>query len=153
MNNHKLWLRVDSLLRCSRVRHCNHNHHTCDQNTTVLPAPMTYPTWSQHTYQYLSIEYLIDQKLENVSSKPNSPMSNANFQEEPTIMIPLEWPSQQSIPEPSHMQSPEPMEFNPYPIVPSNYPLLELMIHEDPLSPSSSLGKCSASPSSTVSQP
>jgi len=99
------------------------------------------------------MEYLIDQKLENVSSDPDSPMSDTNSQEEPTITIPLEWPSQQSIPEPSHMQSPEPMEFDPYPIVPSNHPPLELMIHKDPLSPSSSLGKCSASPSSTVSQP
>ena len=120
----------------------------------IEPYPPTPPIpWSQHTYQYLSMEHPVEQKLENISSEPDSPMSNANSQEEPTIMIPLEWPSQQSIPEPSHMQSPEPMEFNPYPVVPSNHPPLDLIIHEDPPSPSSSLGKCSTSPSSTVSQP
>jgi len=120
----------------------------------IKPCPPIPPIpWSQHACQYLSIEYLVDQKLENISSEPNSPMSDAYSKEEPTITIPLEWPSQQSILEPSHMQFPEHMEFDLYPVVPSHHPLLDLIIHEDPPSPTSSLGKRSASPSSVVSQP
>ena len=72
---------------------------------------------------------------------------------ESTIVIPPEWPYQQSILEPSHMPSPQPMSFNVYPTVPSHRPPLEVDIPEDPLSPTSSLGKCSASPSSVVLQP
>ena len=109
--------------------------------------------WSQHARQYLSMEYLVDQKLENVSSSPetDSPMSDAH--PESTIAIPLDWPYQQSIPEPSHMPSPQPMSFDAYPAVPSHCPPLEVNIPEDPPSPTSSLGKRSASPSSVVSQP
>ena len=43
MNNCKPQFWVDGLLRCSRGKHHNHNCHTCDQNTAVLPAPVTYP--------------------------------------------------------------------------------------------------------------
>jgi len=96
------------------------------------------------------MEHLVDQKLENISSDSDSPMSDP---EESTIVIPSDWPSQQSIPEPSHMPSPQPTHFDVYPIVPSQHPLLEVDIPEDPPSPASSLGKHSASPSSIVSQP
>ena len=125
-----------------------------------LPFPAPEPRsptppipWSQHTRQYLSMEYLVDQKLENVSSSPetDSPMSDAY--PESTIAIPLDWPCQQSIPEPSHVPSPQPMPFDAHPTVPSHRPPLEVNIPEDPPSPASSLGKRSASPSSVVSQP
>ena len=125
-----------------------------------LPFPATelcLPTppipWSQHTCQYLSMEYLVDQKLENVSSSPetDSPISNAY--PESTIVILLDWPSQQLIPEPSHVPSPQLIPFNAYPAVPSHCPPLEVDIPEDPPSPASSLGKCSTSPSSVISQP
>jgi len=106
--------------------------------------------WSQHTCQYSSMEHLVDQKLENVSDDSDSPMSNP---EESTIVIPADWPSQQSIPEPSHVPSPQPMHFDVHPIAPSHRPLLEVDIPEDPPSPASSLGKCSAPQSSVVLQP
>jgi len=129
----------------------------CPYHAVHLPAPAFSPRlpmppipWSQHTHQYLSMEYLVDQKLENVSNDSNSPMSNS---EESTIVIPPDWPSQQSIPEPSHMPPPQPMHFNAYPSAPSQCPPLEVDIPEDPPSPASSLGKCSASLSSIVSQP
>ena len=64
-----------------------------------------------------------------------------------------DWPSQQLIPEPSHMPSPQPMRFDTYPIAPSHCPPLEVNIPEDPLSPASLIGKRSASLSSMVSQP
>ena len=67
--------------------------------------------------------------------------------------IPVDWPSQQSIPEPDHVQEPQPISHDVYPTVPSHRPLLEVTIPEDPLSPASSLGKRSASPTSIVSQP
>jgi len=117
------------------------------------PHPPTPPIpWSQHTCQYSSIEYLADQKLDNVSSTPetDSPMSDAY--PESTIVIPPDWPSQQLIPEPSHVPSPQPMSFDAYPVAPSQCPLLEVTIPKDPLSPASSLGKYSTSPSSVISQ-
>ena len=110
--------------------------------------------WSQHTCQYLSMEHLVDQKLENVSSDSSdsdSPMSDLYPEESPIVILP-DWPSQQLIPEPSHVPSPQPMCFDAYPIAPSYHPPLEVDIPEDPPSPASSLGKCSASPSSMVSQ-
>ena len=75
-----------------------------------------------------------------------------NFPES-TITIPTDWPSQQSIPEPCHVPSPEPMSQDAYPTVPSHRPPLEVNIPEDPPSPASSLGKCSTSPTSIISQP
>jgi len=45
MNSHKLRLRFDGLLQRSRVEYCNRNHHACDQNTAVSPAPAMYPRW------------------------------------------------------------------------------------------------------------
>ena len=118
------------------------------------PRPPTPPIpWSQHACQYSSMEYLVDQKLENVSSSPetDSPMSDAY--PESTITIPPDWPHQQSIPEPSHVPSPQPMPLDAYPAVPSHHPPLEVNIPEDPPSPASSLGKRSTSPSSIISQP
>ena len=106
--------------------------------------------WSQHTCQYSSMEHLVNQKLENASSDSDSPMSNP---EESTIIIPADWPSQQSIPGPSHMPSPQPTCFDAHPIAPSHYPPLEVDIPKDPPSPASLLGKRSTSPSSVVSQP
>ena len=99
------------------------------------------------------MEYLVDQKLENVSSSPetDSPMSDAY--PESTITILPDWPYQQLIPEPSYVPSPQPMSLDAYPATPSHCPLLEVDIPEDPPSPASSLGKCSASPSSIVLQP
>jgi len=67
--------------------------------------------------------------------------------------IPVDWPSQQSIPELNHVQEPQPISHDAYPAVPSHRPPLEVTIPEDPPSPASSLGKCSASPTSIVSQP
>ena len=98
------------------------------------------------------MEHLVDQKLENASSNSDSPMSDP-YPEESTIVIPPDWPSQQSIPEPHYVPSPQPMHFDMYPSAPSQRPPQEVNIPEDPLSPASSLGKCSASPSSMVSQP
>jgi len=108
--------------------------------------------WSQHTCQYSSMEHLVDQKLGNVSNNSNSPMSD-RYPEESTIVIPPDWPSQQLIPEPHHVPSPQPMRFDTYPSAPSQRPPLEVDIPEDPPSPASSLGKRSTSPSSIVSQP
>jgi len=108
--------------------------------------------WSQHTRQYSSMEHLVDQKLENTSSDSNSPMSDP-YPEESTIVIPPEWPSQQSIPEPRYVPLPQLIHFDAYPSMPSQCPPLEIDIPEDPPSPASSLGKRSASPSSVVSQP
>jgi len=88
--------------------------------------------------------------MDNASSNSDSPMSDP---EESTIVIPPDWPSQQSIPEPSHVPSSQPTRFDTYPSVPSQRPLLEINIPEDPPSPTSSLGKFSASPSSVVLQP
>jgi len=96
------------------------------------------------------MEHLVDQKMDNASSNSNSPMSDP---EESTIVIPPDWPSQQLIPEPSHVPSPQPMCFDAYPSTPSRYPPLEINIPEDPPSLTSSLGKRSASPSSVISQP
>jgi hypothetical protein len=44
MNTHKPRLRVDGLLWCSRVKHCNRTHHTRDQNTAVSPASLNNPS-------------------------------------------------------------------------------------------------------------
>jgi len=122
------------------------------------------------------MEYLANQKLEHMPEE-DSPMSNdfpessivipadwPNYQLIPVpdhmpapqlldFNIPVDWPSQQSIPEPNHVQEPQPISHNAYPAVPSHCPLLEVTISEDPPSPASSLGKCSASPTSVVSQP
>jgi len=143
----------------------------------VEPRPPMPPIpWSQHTCQYSSMEYLADQKLEHMPEE-DSPMSD-NFPKSSIVIpadwpsqwsipvpdhmpapqlldfdIPVNWPSQQSIPEPDHVQEPQPISHNAYPVVPSHRPPLEVTIPEDPLSPASSLGKCSASPSSVVSQP
>ena len=125
-----------------------------------LPFPVTKPRpptppipWSQHARQYSSMEYLVDQKLENVSSSPETGSPMSDTYPESTIVIPPDWPYQQSIPEPDHVPSPQPMSLEAYPVVPSHRPPLEVDIPEDPLSPASSLGKHSASPSSVVSQP
>ena len=67
--------------------------------------------------------------------------------------IPVGWPSQQSIPAPDHLQELQPISHDAYPTVPSHRPPLEITIPEDPPSPASSLGKCSTSPTSVVSQP
>jgi len=67
--------------------------------------------------------------------------------------IPVNWPSQQSIPEPDHMQEPQPISHDAYPTVPSHRPPLEIAIPEDPPSPTSLLGKHSALLTSVVSQP
>ena len=57
----------------------------------VEPCPPTPPIpWSQHTCQYLSMEYLADQKLEHMPEE-NSPMSN-DFPES-SIIIPADWPN------------------------------------------------------------
>jgi len=121
------------------------------------------------------MEYLADQKLEHTPEE-DSPMSDIaipadwppadwpNYQSIPApdhmpvpqlldFDIPIDWPSQQSIPEPDHMQEPQPISHDAYPAVPSHRPPLEVTIPEDPPSPASSLGKCSASPTSIVSQP
>jgi len=117
----------------------------------VEPHPPMPPIpWSQHTHQYLSMEYLADQKLENMF-KGDSPMSD-DFPES-SIVIPAEWPSQHLIPEPDHVPLPQPMPLDASPAVPSHRPLLEVTIPEDPPSPASSLGKHSASPTSIVLQP
>ena len=71
------------------------------------------------------MEHLVDQKLENASSDSDSPMSSP---EESTIVIPSDWPSQQLIPEPSHMLSPQPTRFDAYPSAPSQRPPLEVDI-------------------------
>jgi len=65
--------------------------------------PMPPIPWSQHTCQYLSMEYLADQKLEN-SPEEDSPMSDDS--PEWSIVIPANWPSQQSIPIPNHVPAP-----------------------------------------------
>ena len=143
----------------------------------VEPRPPMPPIpWSQHARQYLSMEYLADQKLEH-TPEGDSPMSD-NFPESSIIIpadwpnyqsipmpdhmpapqlldfnIPVDWPSQHSIPEPDHVQEPQPRSHDAYPVVPSHCPPLEVTIPEDPPSPASSLGKCSASLTSVVSQP
>jgi len=143
----------------------------------VEPCPPTPPIpWSQHTCQYSSMEYLADQKLEHTPEE-DSPMSDdfpkssivipadwPNYQSIPVpdhmpapqlldFDIPVNWPSQQSIPEPNHVPEPQPTSYDTYPTVPSHHPPLEVTIPEDPLSPASSLGKRSASPTSVVLQP
>jgi len=122
------------------------------------------------------MEYLADQKLEHMPEE-DSPMSDdlpessivipadwPNYQSIPVpdhvpapqlldFNIPVDWPSQQLIPEPDHVQEPQPTSHNTYPTVPSHRPPLEITIPEDPLSPASSLGKRSTSPTSVVLQP
>ena len=99
------------------------------------------------------MEYLVDQKLENVSSSPETDSPMSDDYPESAITIPPDWPYQQSIPEPSYMPLPQPMSFDAYPAVPSHHPLLEVDIPEDPPSPASSLGKHSAFPSNVILQP
>jgi len=116
------------------------------------------------------MEYLADQKLEHMPEE-DSPMSDIiipidwpshesipvpDHVPAPQLLdfdIPVDWPSQQSIPEPNHVQEPQPIPQDAYPAVPSHRPPLEVTIPEDPPSPASSLGKRSASPTSIVSQP
>jgi len=122
------------------------------------------------------MEYLANQKLEHTPEEDN-PMSDdfpelsivipadwPNYQSIPVpdhvpvpqlldFDIPVNWPSQQSIPEPDHMQEPQPISHDAYPAVPSHRPPLEVTIPEDPPSPASLLGKCSALPTSVVLQP
>jgi len=81
----------------------------------------------------------------------DSPMSD-DFSKS-SIVIPANWPSQQLIPEPDHVQEPQLTSHDAYPVVPSHRPPLEITIPKDPLSPASSLGKCSTLPTSVVSQP
>ena len=137
--------------------------------------PMPPIPWSQHTHQYSSMEYLADQKLEHTPEE-DSPMSDItipadwplanwpNYQSIPVpnhvpapqlldFDVPVDWPSQQSIPEPDHVAESQPISRDAYPAVPSHCPPLEIAIPEDPPSPASSLGKCSASPTSIVLQP
>jgi len=82
------------------------------------------------------MEYLADQKLEN-ASQGDSPMTD-DFPES-TIVIPADWPSQQSIPEPNHVSLPQPISLDAYPVIPSHCPPLEVNIPEDPPPPASSL--------------
>jgi len=121
------------------------------------------------------MEYLADQKLEHML-EADSPMSDIaipadwppadwpNYQSIPApdhvpvpqlldFDVPVDWPSQQLIPEPNHVQEPQPIALDAYPAVPSHRPPLEVTIPEDPLSPASSLGKCSASLTSIILQP
>jgi len=96
------------------------------------------------------MEYLADQKLEHTPEE-DSPISD-DFSKS-SIAIPADWPSQQSIPEPDHVQEPQLTSHDTYPVVPSHRPLLEITIPENPPSPASSLGKRSALPTSVVLQP
>jgi len=65
------------------------------------------------------MEYLANQKLEN-TPESDSPMSN-DFPES-SMVIPANWPSQQSIPVPDHVPVPQLIDFDAYPAVPSHRP-------------------------------